>query len=66
MEYAGETLSRYEVHYDSGSGKLREMTRPTLFETSHAPLQMKLFDLVETLGEDGWLKALNVSVYALR
>jgi hypothetical protein len=42
------------------------MTRPTLFETSHASLQMKLFDLVEALGEDGWLKALKVSEYALR
>jgi hypothetical protein len=27
---------------------------------------MKLFDLMEALGDDGWLKALKVSEYALR
>ena len=53
VEYAEEILARYEVQYDSGSCELREVTRPTLFETSHAPLQTKLFDLVEALGEDG-------------
>ncbi len=35
-----------------------------LFETSHAPLRMKPFGLLEALGEDGWPKALEVSEYA--
>jgi len=42
------------------------VTKPTLFETFYGPLQMKLFDSVEALGEDGCLKALEVGEYALR
>jgi hypothetical protein len=57
-EYAGETLSRYEVEYDSSSGKLKEVASPRLFESSHRiPLaQLRLLEL-DMLGEDGWLKA---------
>jgi hypothetical protein len=38
---------------------------PTLFETSHAPLQQKLFRL-DALGKAGWLKALRLDKYAPR
>jgi hypothetical protein len=40
--------------------------KPTLFETSFAPNQMRLFGLAEGLGEDGWLKALRLGDYASR
>ncbi len=71
VEHAGEPLSAYEVDYDatggrSGSGRLLGVRRPTLFETSHASGQMRLFGLAETLGEDGWLKALRLDDYAPR
>ena len=60
---AGEALSAYEVAYDTDggrgrSGRLLEVKKPTLFETSFVPGQMRLFGLAESLGEDGWLKAL--------
>jgi putative transposase len=71
VEHAGEPLSAYEVAYDAeggrgGSGRLLEVGRPTLFETPFAPGQMRLFGLAETLGEDGWLKALRLEDYAAR
>ena len=71
VEHAGEPLSAYEVAYDaaggrSGAGRLLEVRRPTLFETPFAPSQMRLFGLAETLGEDGWLKALRLEDYAPR
>jgi len=50
----------------SGSGRLLEVRKPTLFETPFAPGQPKLFGLAETLGDDGWLKALRLEDYAPR
>jgi putative transposase len=71
VEHAGEPLSAYEVDYEAdgaqgGSGRLLEVRRPTLFETSFASDQMRLFGLAETLGEDGWLKVLRLDDYAPR
>jgi len=71
MEYAGETLSTYEVGSDDAgsggsAGKLREVRNPTLFETSYALRQLRLFDLAEALGEEGWLKVLRLDDYAAR
>lgn len=68
VEYAGETLSRYEVEYRPRAGGLREVGRPELFETAHRRgwPQLRLFRLEDALGEDGWLKALRLEAYALR
>ena len=68
VEYAGETLSRYEVEYRPRDGGLREVRRPELFETTHRRSwpQLRLFRLEDALGEDGWLKALRLEAYALR
>ena len=71
MEHAGEPLSAYEVAHQqvggrSGSGRLLEVRKPTLFETPFAPGQPRLFGLAETLGDDGWLKALRLEDYAPR
>ena len=71
VEHAGEPLSAYEVAYDAaggrgGAGRLLEVGRATLFETSHVSGQTRLFGLAETLGEDGWLKALRMADYAPR
>ena len=47
VEYAGETLSSYEVKKDdggSGAGRLREVANPTLFETPYALRQLGPFD----------------------
>jgi hypothetical protein len=63
LEYAGETLSRYDVQYVPDSIKLKEITRPRLFETSYMLAQFRLFDLEDALGE-GWLKALKLEGYA--
>jgi hypothetical protein len=41
---------------------LREVKRPTLFETPYVLPLLRLFEL----GDTGWLKALKVSEYALR
>ncbi len=65
LEYAGEALSRYDVEYLPSSKKLSRVSRPRLFETSGVLPQLKLFGL-ETLGEDGWLKALKLDEYAPR
>jgi transposase len=65
LEYAGETLSRYDVQYVPDSSKLKEITRPRLFETSYMLAQFRLFDLEDALGE-GWLKALKLEEYAPR
>jgi len=67
VEYAGETLSRYEVEYRPSAGGLREVGRPELFETAHRRgwPQLRLFRLEDALGE-GWLKALRLEAYALR
>ena len=71
VEHAGEALSAYEVDYDADggrgrSGRLLGVKKPTLFETSFVPDQMRLFGLAEVLGEDGWLKALRLEDYAPR
>ena len=66
VEYTGEPLSRYEVHYSPGSTELSRVGRATLFETSIVVHQPRLFDLAEALGEEGWLKALRLTDYAPR
>jgi hypothetical protein len=73
LEHAGEPLSAYEVVQNAESpggrdrsGRLLAVRKPTLFETSHAAGQMRLFGLAETLGEDGWLRALRLDDYAPR
>ena len=62
MEYAGETLSRYEVELAAQSGELRSVGRPRLFENSHALAQLRLF----ALDDAGWIKALKLDRYAPR
>jgi hypothetical protein len=59
VEYGGEALSRYEVECDpavgvSSVGRLREVKGHTLFETSIILSQLRLFNLGEALGEEGW------------
>ncbi len=70
VEHTGEALSAYAVDYDAGdrgrSGRLLEVSRPTLFEASFVSGQPRLFGLTETLGEDGWLKMLKLEDYAPR
>ena len=55
LEYAGETLSHYEVELLPGSGKLREVSGPVLFGTSRRRSlpQARLFGLEEVLGTGG-------------
>lgn len=70
LEHAGEALSRYEVECEPANitgavGRLREVRKPTLLETSFTPPQPKLFKL-DALGENGWLKALRLEEYAPR
>lgn len=50
LEYRGQPLSRYDVRFVAGTEELRTITRPRLFETSHALPQPKLFRL-DALGE---------------
>ena len=61
MEYAGEALSRYEVRHSPGSVELRRVGKATLLETSIVMHEPKLFDLTETLGEEGWLKSVRLA-----
>ncbi len=67
VEFAGDTLARYDVEYSPRTNRLREVKRPRLFGTSHrfAAAQLRLFEL-EALGETGWLKALRLDGYAPR
>ncbi len=65
VEYAGQTLSRYDVLL-SGGAKLKEVANPRLFATPYGTTQIKLFGLEDALGEDGWLKALRLEGYAAR
>ena len=68
VEFAGETLARYEVEYSARTNRLREVKRPKLFETAHrrgSARQPRLFELAD-LGEGGWLKALKLDGYAPR
>lgn len=63
VEYAGETLSRYEVEYSANTaGGLRGVQKPMLFETSYGLLQLGLFKL----DDKQWLKALKLRGYAPR
>ena len=70
VEHAGEPLSAYEVAYhaaggSNGAGRLLEVNKPTLFETSHASRQPRLFGL-DSLSEGGWLKAVTLADSAAR
>ena len=67
MEFAGETLARYEVEYSARTNELRKVGKPRLFETIHQRIsaQPRLFELV-ALGESGWLKAVRQKDYAPR
>ena len=65
VEYSGETISRYEVEYLPETGKVRQVGRPTLFETSFASSRPRLFEL-DSLGEGGWLKAVKLEDYSAR
>lgn len=71
VEYDGEALSRYEVECEPASGvtavgRLRRVKGHTLFETTIVPSQLRLFDLSEVLGEEGWVKFLKLEEYAPR
>ena len=71
VKYSGEALSRYEVECDPAAGvgavgRLRRVKGHTLFETSIVLPQLRLFDLGEALGEDGWAKFLKLDEYAPR
>lgn len=71
VEYGGEALSRYEVECApatgvSSVGRLRRVKSHTLFKTSIMLDQLRLFDLGETLGEQGWIKFLKLDEYAAR
>ena len=65
VEYAGRTLSRYDVSL-SREAKLEAVTNPRLFATGHRSPQLRLFGLEDALGEGGWLKALKLAGYAAR
>lgn len=67
VEFAGDTLARYDADYSARSNRLREVKSPQLFETVHrrTPAQPRLFELV-VLGNTGWLKALTKEEYAPR
>lgn len=67
VEYAGDTLARYEVDYRRVGGGLRQVHTPELFETVHrrSRSQPRLFELEDVLGAS-WLKALRLEGYAPR
>jgi hypothetical protein len=64
VEYAGRTLSRYDVSL-SRDAKLDAVTNPRLFASPYETGQPKLFAL-SALGEGGWLKAMRLKGYAPR
>ncbi len=66
VEYGSDTLSRYDVAFSTGAPRLAEVTNARLFATKHRPLQLKLFNLEDALGRNGWLKALGLDGYAAR
>jgi hypothetical protein len=71
VEYGGEAPSRYEVECDPATGvgpvgRLRRVKGHTLYDTSVTLPQPRLFDLEETLGEEGWVKVLKLDEYAPR
>ncbi len=63
VEYAGRTLSRYDVSLSRGGSKLEDVTESRLFATGYRNPQLRLFAL-DALGEGGWLKALRLEGYA--
>ncbi len=65
VEYAGQTLSLYDVSL-SGAMKLEDVANSLGFATGHRSPQPRLFALEETLGEGGWLKAMKLEEYAVR
>jgi len=68
VEFAGDTLARYDIEYSARTNQLQEVKRPRLFETVHRRsllAQPRLFELI-VLGECGWLKALRQKEYAPR
>ena len=65
VEYAGLTLSRYDVSL-SREAKLEAVTNPRLSATGCRSHQLRLFGLEDALGEGGWLKALKLAGYAAR
>lgn len=62
VEYQGEALSHYEVALQEDTGKLREVQRPQLFNTTHRSPQLRLFDLADIR----WIRALRANDYAPR
>lgn len=66
VEYAGQTLSRYDISLTSGERKLEKVTNPRLFATRYRSPQPRLFSLQNALGEVGWLKTLRLQEYAPR
>ncbi len=71
VEYGGEALSRYEVECEPATGtgaigRLRRVKGYTLLETAIIPPQLRLFDLGEVLGEEGWMKVLKLNEYTPR
>ena len=72
VEYGGEALCRYEVECEPANGvssvvgRLRSVKAHTLFETSIIVAQLRLFNLGEVLGEEGWVKVLKLDEYAPR
>ena len=74
IEYAGQTLSRYDVSLSSKRAQrpekqsLEDVSNPRLFATKYgrSRFQPKLFKLEEVLGEGGWLKAVRLEDYAPR
>lgn len=45
---------------------VRRVKGHTLFETTIVPSQLRLFDLSEVLGEEGWMKFLKLEEYTPR
>lgn len=71
VEYGGEALCRYMVECEPATGgaavgRLRRVKSHTLFETTIVPPQLRLFDLGEVLGEEGWVKVIKLNEYAPR
>jgi hypothetical protein len=68
FEYAGRTLSRYDVSLSRDAAKLEAITNPRLFATPYqrSRPELRLFDLQDSLGDAGWLKALRLKGYAIR
>ncbi|CAA9431070.1 hypothetical protein AVDCRST_MAG82-2111 [uncultured Rubrobacteraceae bacterium] len=67
VEYAGRTLSRYDVSL-SRNARLESVTNPCLFATQYqrSRPQPRLFELQDWLGDAGGLKALRLDAYAAR